>query len=72
MIVVIYYFFCRLYINNNYNFQILNLNFGDWELFKLLVLSLREVESGMPPNISITRGIFFNINQSLMIEYKIN
>ncbi|XP_077298504.1 ankyrin repeat-rich membrane spanning isoform X2 [Arctopsyche grandis] len=34
---------------------VLNLNFGDWELFKLLILSLRELESGMPPNISITQ-----------------
>ncbi|XP_052737479.1 kinase D-interacting substrate of 220 kDa B isoform X3 [Bicyclus anynana] len=29
---------------------ILELPFGDWELFKMLVLNLRELESGMPMN----------------------
>ncbi|XP_039746756.1 kinase D-interacting substrate of 220 kDa B isoform X3 [Pararge aegeria] len=31
---------------------ILELPFGDWELFKMLVLNLRELESGMPINTS--------------------
>lgn len=33
------------FFNNYFRFQVLNLNFGNWEIFKLLILSLRDIEN---------------------------
>lgn len=42
------------------SFQILDLPFGDWELFKMLILNLRELEANVPLNVPALTGMYPN------------